>query len=662
VCEAIVLFIDNDPDFLKTRAEFLENAGYRVLEARTLEEARQLLADAHVHLAILDIRMVDDDDERDTSGLTLAKDTAYRSIPKIILTDFPSYQTVREALGSAADGLSPAVDYLARKEGPEVMIAAVDRAFGQHVRLNWDLNIHWGQQQGLSFLYLAGLLQPDLANHILVHRAVELEDLVRRLFYDYRQIRIGRLLWYDRRRFCLSLLAQSRLGATDPRILVCGEQGQLRQELKQIQELAPETVEGTKLDGVIETRHFGAVTYVLPDADVETVQTLRNLFKNGTERSLKRAFNHLLGKVLVAWHQRGQSVEEVDLMSLYRRWVGVEENGLSCRQVERRVESLIQAVRPISAMEVERGDGLVAFHFPNLPSLVCPDPVVAVYTPLKQYGKPVVCRISPGQLTADDVLVDAGQRTWLTDFAHAGQAPQWWDFVCLEAAVRFDLSQAPDLLAWQDFEECLTAPVGLADRLQTQDVVPDLRTSVALIEQIRRQAGSEAGLDPLPYYAGLLAWAVGAMAHYDPAVLHTRAEQMRGAHLLLAAAMLVRQLDETLPASPPGGTLRLDDDGTVWVGDHCVGVLVGQELDLLRLLYEQAGQLVSRRTIVESVFGERYVAGDKDQESRINSLVRRLRVKVEPGPGRPRYVLTIKRSGYRLGTSQEADVEVARSP
>ena len=62
-----VLFADNAPDFLNTRAEFLENAGYHVVKAYTLEEARQLLANAHIHLAILDIRMVDDDDERDVS-------------------------------------------------------------------------------------------------------------------------------------------------------------------------------------------------------------------------------------------------------------------------------------------------------------------------------------------------------------------------------------------------------------------------------------------------------------------------------------------------------------------------------------------------------------------------------------------------------------------
>jgi DNA-binding response OmpR family regulator len=650
-----ILFADNDPDFLNTRAEFLENAGYRVLKAYTLEQARQLLAEARVHLAILDIRMEDDDDERDTSGLTLAKDPAYRPVPKIILTGFPTHQAVREALGPALDGLPPAVYFLSKQEGPEAMIQAVEWAFTQHVRINWDLPIHWDQRERLSFLHLASLLQPDLPNDILVHRADELEDLVRRLFYDYRQMRVGRRLWHDGWRFCLPVLAQSPQGATDPRILVCGERERLNQELRRMRELAPETIQGTKLVSAKETMHFGAAAYALPDADMETVQPLRELFQSGRERDLKAAFNHLLKEVLVAWHQRGQMLEEAcDLMALYRRWVGLEENGLSRTEVERRVEALVQIVRPLSAVGIERSNGLVTFHFPNMRPLACPDPVATIYAPLEQYSSSVVCRVSPGQLTADNVLVDAGRRTWLTDFAYAGQAPQWWDFVCLEAIIRFDLSQAPDLSAWQDFEKCLVTPASLHDRLRVQDVIPDLETSVALTEQIRRQAGFEAGPDPLPYYAGLLAWAVGAMARYDPTVLYTRDERMRGAHLLLAAAMLARRLSETLPIVPPGGVLRLDDEGVVWIGDHRIP-LVGQELDLLRCLYEQKGKPVNRKTIVESVFKEQYSPGDEQMESRINSLVKRLRDKIEPNPDRPRYLLTTRGGGYHLQVGEEPD-------
>jgi DNA-binding response OmpR family regulator len=644
-----VLFIDNDPDFLNTRAEFLENAGYRVLKAYSLEEGRRLMADAHIHLAVLDIRLVDDDDEKDTSGLTLAKEPAYRPVPKIMLTNFPTYEGVREALGPALDGLSPAIGFVGKQEGAEAMVEAVEQAFERHVRIDWDLQIHPGPRERLPFLHLVGLLQSDQPDDVLVDRSGELEDLFCRLFYGYQQIRLGRLLWQHDGQFCLSVLAQSPEGAKDARIVVCGEQRDLEQTLKRMQTLAPGRVRGSKLTSAAETIHFGAAAYRLPEARGETLQTLREQFQRSGERPIKAALDDLLKEVLAAWHGHGQELEKTHgLMRLYRRWAKLDGNDLTRAEVEQRVAALIHEVRPLSTVEIERRGGTVAFRFPNQMPVICPDPVAAVFTPLNKHDAPVVCKISPGRLTADNVLVDDSRRAWLTDFACAGQAPQWWDFVCLEAVIRFDLSQAPDLLAWQEFEECLVTPDRLHERLRPQDVIAGLRTSVELIEQIRRQAGSETGPNPLPYYAGLLAWAVGAMAEYDPAVFYNQTELMRGAHLLLAAGMLARRLGETFSAAPITGGLRLDHDGTVWVGEHRVGILGGQELTLLRCLYGQADRLVSRETIVNFVFGEEYEVGDEHLGSRINSLVRRLRVKIEPNPKEPRYVVTIKGRGYRL--------------
>jgi len=121
-----IFFADNDPDFLDTRAEFLEKAGYQVLKAYTLKEARQFLADPCAHLAILDIRMVNDDDEWDTSGLSLAEQMP-RFIPKIILTGFPTHEAVRRMLSTRQSGIPAAVDFVAKAEGPERLLVSISR-------------------------------------------------------------------------------------------------------------------------------------------------------------------------------------------------------------------------------------------------------------------------------------------------------------------------------------------------------------------------------------------------------------------------------------------------------------------------------------------------------------------------------------------------------
>jgi DNA-binding response OmpR family regulator len=649
--KATILFADNDPDFLQTRGEFLEQEDYRVIPAADPTEARRLLEQGRIDLAILDIRLQNDDDEKDTSGLTLAKAPLYRLVPKIILTNFPTYQAVREALGPALDGLPPAVAFLGKREGPEAMIRAVEQAIEKYVCINRDLEIHRNAQERLSFLYLADLLQPRLPNEIVARRADELEDLFRRLFYDYRQLRIARLFWHRSERFCLSVLARSASGAINARVVVCGEREQLEQEIERIQELAPETLQGIRLDNTSETMHFGVVAYALPDADLETVRPLRALFQDGKERPLKTAFNHLLKETLPAWHQRGQIVEEHDLMTLYRRQVGLEGNGLPRSEVERRVDSLVQRARSLGAVEMERSKNSLIFRFPNQPALVCPDPVAAAYDRLERYGSATPCCISPGRLGADNILVDGFQRTWLTHFAHAGPVPKWWDFVCLEALVRFDLSQAPDLLAWLEFEECLIQAAQLHDRLLAQDVISDLKTSVVLIEQIRRQASSETGPDLLPYEAGLLVWVVGAMASYEPEGLYTREERMNGAHLLLAAALLAQRITQPLQVTdepaPAPGPLRLDaDEVQVWRGEQRIPDLGEQELALFHCLYEQAGQVVSRQMLMEQAFGKGYVLSDP--EGSLTALVRRLRIKIEPDPDHPRYLFTSRGQGYWL--------------
>jgi CheY-like chemotaxis protein len=124
---AIILFADNDSDFLRTRVEFLEQEGYHVIPALNLTEARRVLERDGIDLAILDIRLEDDDDEKDVSGLILAKEVA-RSVPKIILTGFPSHKYVREALRPQLEGLPAAVDFVAKREGPETLLRAIRKA------------------------------------------------------------------------------------------------------------------------------------------------------------------------------------------------------------------------------------------------------------------------------------------------------------------------------------------------------------------------------------------------------------------------------------------------------------------------------------------------------------------------------------------------------
>ena len=663
-----ILLMDNDEKALQKWGKLLEADGYLVRLASSLEQAEQILRHEWIHLAILDIRMANEDDENDISGLQLAQEPEFLSVPKIILTAYPSYEYVRAVLAPGGDGQTAAVNFVAKDEEPRKLREAVQKAFSEQVRLNWDLQIQCPPQQGLTFASLASLLQQNLTDEAWLQRADELEGLFRRLFFRYPLIRTGPLIWHDGGRACLPVLTRSSQGAVHSRMLICGELAALRREKKRLDDLAPSGEQDTKLIGSAETMRFGALLYDLPDADATAVQPMNNLISWGGRGPARLALLSLL-KTVQSWHDQGQTTEDTeDLMALYRRRAGLPRDGLPQSEVERRVADLVQAVRPLDATEIELDEEALTFHFagPKPVTLICPNPVSIVYQQPEWQNGPVVCKVSPGVLGFDKILVDPQQRAWLSDFSQAGQAPQWWDYICLEASIRFDLSPAPDLMAYQDLEECLVAPGGLHGGLLVQNIQRrELQGNATLIQEIRQQAGSDTGSSILPYYAGLLAWAVGAMTQYSSGTLYTQAELMRGAHLLLAAGMIARRMEELSQEpeqeEPPqvGGsgqevthTLTLEKDKvTVRIGPDYRVRLSGQELELFRCLYEQAGQVVPREVLVKAVFEEEFDSADTFQQRRLNSLVRRLREKIEIGPGTSRHIHSVRGQGYRLERS-----------
>jgi DNA-binding response OmpR family regulator len=101
----IILMADNLKDFLDERREFLEQAGYTVITAHNPLDAERILERSGIDLAIMDIRLVDDDDPEDTSGLELARKFGQK-IPIIMLTGYPTWENVKTALGRDLEGLN----------------------------------------------------------------------------------------------------------------------------------------------------------------------------------------------------------------------------------------------------------------------------------------------------------------------------------------------------------------------------------------------------------------------------------------------------------------------------------------------------------------------------------------------------------------------------
>jgi len=92
------------------------------------------------------------------------------------------------------------------------------------------------------------------------------------------------------------------------------------------------------------------------------------------------------------------------------------------------------------------------------------------------------------------------------------------------------------------------------------------------------------------------------------------------------------------------GELRVDLEAREVTFAGAQVQLTPHEFELLRLLVRNQGKLLTHKAILQDVWGRAYA----DESHYLHVYVSQLRRKLEPEPGRPRYILTEPGAGYRL--------------
>jgi DNA-binding response OmpR family regulator len=641
-----VLIADNDIDFLETRAEQLEViGGYRVFKAASPEEAEQLLARTWLHLAIFDIRMRDDNDDLDVSGLTLAADDRFRPIPKIILTRHATVQLARDALVAGADGQPLAVDFVDKKDELETLLEAMESVLDLYVPINWDLSIRQDKEHHITFPYLVSLVEPDIDAASFSDLVYELEDLFRMLFYQKSELLLGRLFWHREGRTCLTVFAFFNDQPAEHYLVTCGSRYEIEQERTRYERFAPKFSRERVSEDFARTTHFAAAAHLLPRVDLERVQTLKELYSTHQTGQMRKALENLCETTLVHWHSEGASVEETkSLGQLYSQRLKLGLTEISRADFEHRMRTLVRKSLFLGPTRMElSSDGLV-LRFPNDDTVSYPNPLARLHENVQEDDLAVRCCTTPGVPTGDTILLDQNGQTWLTDFGQAGYAPLLWDFVLLESFIRFELVTSDNLQALHEFEQRLNARIRLADRPDWQDLDQPFRDAVQILGEVRHLASSLTELmdDTKAYYEGLFYLAMKKVADFAPEVRHTRKNLARPIHALMAAAMLCSREQFVLSRG-----IKIDKARhQVWVDGREVDLSLRQ-FDLLSYLYENAGLLCDRRSIVEEGLKDVFMTGDQE-DSRINTAIGRLRKKIGDDSDDPRYIITVRGRGYKL--------------
>jgi ActR/RegA family two-component response regulator len=521
-----VLIVDNDPHFRDSVQVLLDAKGYVVFAAGTRFEARQIAQREKVHVAVLDIRMEDDPDHDDVSGLVLAGQLD-PLIVKIMLTGYPSVETVRSSFGDVS-----AFDFVAKAECPAGLLDALSRAFAEEVRINFDLLIRW---QGIRLEQIAREIKlEDKPTPAVV--AAEVEEALGKLFQGAEEILVDPLIPTSQMRSVAQSGAVllkvgpryrgSRWGA--PVVVKLATRDKIDAEARNYRQYVERFIAGfrhTSLHDIAQTHLLGGIVYTLVGTPLEECVDLGTFYAGHSAREVVEALKGLFTETCRHWYANREARQTHDLVALYsgplklsveRLEAALQEGGLSDLIGEGRLRHRVRGLR---------------------------QPIINPIEWLRQHPE-LLTRTSlcytHGDLRSQNVLVDNNRHAWLIDFHRAGPGHFFRDLIELESDVKFVLLDVTDLPSLARFETALLGASDFDDMLTLPDFrQPELKKAFSVVQGIRNIAGKLTGLDAdmLDYYRGLLLQTLTMIRLRNVHPLKKR-------HAYLAASLLCERLDE----------------------------------------------------------------------------------------------------------------------
>lgn len=101
---------------------------------------------------------------------------------------------------------------------------------------------------------------------------------------------------------------------------------------------------------------------------------------------------------------------------------------------------------------------------------------------------------------------------------------------------------------------------------------------------------------------------------------------------------------DLMPDTLEAGPVRMDVERHVVTVDGAEQRLPLKEFELLEMFLRNPGRVLTRGQLIDRVWGSDYVGDTKT----LDVHVKRLRAKLEPDPGEPKYLVTVRGLGYKL--------------
>jgi CheY-like chemotaxis protein len=593
-----ILIADNRPDHLKLRQQLFERGHWHVLTADSVAGAVTSLKEKWVHLALIDLRLTNDEDPRDMTGLRVARETD-PVVPKIIMTSWPSYEAARDALGLDDEGISPAEGFVDKGRGFYHLLAEAEKVFAHKVRINLELRIEPAATGSLVHLIrqikpYRRLTDAEIAARAaeIEERAAELEDLLRKLFFDADSLRLTELIPGAGGSGVIQVQPVKHGAEGEFVVVKFGQRSRMRYEWQRFEHYVQEhtgTCTTAMLGKPEETLHYGAARFSLVGKSKGGQPRLFDAFYASQPLdAVTAALTTLFETTCARWYltRRRWDDPEIDAQPetfevLYddNQPDALAGNGRMTAPVNlrRRPDPLACAMERQKALDgedlaviktawLERmngRDGLrvsraavtggKTYYAVTVPDMIralpwLPDPLEFIASQRNRFPLPSIWAITHGDLHAGNILVDDEHRVWLIDFFKTGWGPGLRDFAQLEAAVRVAMVATDHLAALAEFEMACMQPLRLDEPVMFDNRFghPDLHKALQVTVHIRRLANRITEVSDMREYYVCMLYHTLRLVTWQGSQRLSGSLAARQSHALVSAGLICHRL-ETWP-------------------------------------------------------------------------------------------------------------------
>ncbi|MFO7680477.1 MAG: response regulator [Chloroflexota bacterium] len=467
-----LLLVEDQEAFYGPIVRWLEEEGYQVTLETSLADALTCLDTGHYHLAIVDIRL-QDDDPQNQDGMKLLEEIERRGLnevmPCIVLTAYANVENILKATQ-----VRHVARFIEKTPGFRTeLLTAVSILFNEKIGVNFDLIYDVGTEQLLAQIAadITWAVPPKPALDIL---APQVHDLFGRLFARAKRLFISKLKPGLTGAAVVLARPTWHYGMGPSYVVKIGRREKVKLEAQRYDDfvkpyLPPNTT--TQVD-VAFTQHLGALQYRFAESDFSPLKEFDDFYRGRSPRDIIISLQNLFQNTGRYWYDNPER-RFADISQLYYAAFQLDEAKLHGR---------IQEILPDFC--------------PDQPLLRLPGSNIEVINPIAWLAEhrdecvmAIYHCITHGDLTGRNIMVSEQGRCWLIDFYRTHESHILRDFVILETDIKYRLMPAVEEESFERLEQILLAAHPYEAEAETAvDLPPAMQKAAQALLALRRMA------------------------------------------------------------------------------------------------------------------------------------------------------------------------------